>query len=461
MTHKKSMQKKRHVRARKLARLYGVVTTLLFGVYFSAGFFVHPAFLFGDVRQKMRVLGDTVNVFARVLDPPQKPVVTGVGVCASGGPKIQLDWADDVNSTSYDITRDGLPLTTGVIASGYEDGAVSLGTTYSYVVTALGPMGPGFNESDSVSVTAPSECTPDIVPAIEVQTFAGNAIAGTVNRHFTTDRNPRFTGTTNLLGARIDIVAVSNHETVMATVFANAAGYFEWSYSGRLDMNDYDVLFTATDIVNPALSATGRVKIGIEKELAEIKRRQQIVETATEGFISEVPIQKRSMLDVSVMLSGTEFYAGDIITATLRVGAVPSDFLGKSATVILSILDGEGKVINESTEDIILQSGFEWGREFKVPSSMVGQDYHVVGELVLPGYRVSREEAFQVLELPLFKLGGTMVTYENVVSKIGWISFGFLFLSLWWLLLFVREYYLYAQSRRHIWGRDLHSAGYF
>jgi hypothetical protein len=257
MSKKMSPEKKRHVRARKFARLYGILATLVFSIYFSAGFFLHPSFLVSDIREKIRVVADTITVLARVLAPPVKPVVSGTGVCLGGGPAIVLDWADDENSTSYDITRDSLPLTTGVVASGYTDSTVVLGQTATYVVTALGPMGPGFNDSDPITVTVPAECEPDIVPSVTVQTFAGNNILGTTERHFTTDRNPRFTGVTNLMGARIDITAESDQETITATVYANANGYFEWSYSGRLDFDTYTVTFTATDISDSSLSAPG------------------------------------------------------------------------------------------------------------------------------------------------------------------------------------------------------------
>ena len=406
-------------------------------------------------------MADTITVFARVLDPPQKPVVTGSDTCVNGGPAIQLDWADDINSVSYDIVRDGLLVTTGVVASTYTDTAVIRGQTYSYTVTALGPMGPGFSDADPVTVSVPTTCTSTSIPSLSIQTFAGKTIIGTSNRHFTTDRNPRFTGSTNLLNARIDIRAVSNHETITATVFANAAGYFEWSYSGKLDTDDYNVTFTATDTLDPTLSVAELIKIGIEKEFIEDKKQSKPVAVAMNDPLSETLVQTPSMLDISVILSGRELYAGDTVFATLQIGTVPSHLAGKSATVTLSILDGEGRVIDESTEEIRAQSGFEWKRGFRVPSSMVGREYHVVGELALLEYAVSREESFRVLELPLFTIGGSTVTYEGVVSNIGWVSFILLFFFLWWLLLFVREYYLYSQSRRHIWGKDLHSAGYF
>lgn len=93
---------------------------------------MHPLFLVSDIREKIRAVAGTVTVLARVLDAPIKPIVTGTSMCVIGGPSIVLDWADDGNSVSYDIARDGLPLTTGVIVSDYTDTTVVLGQTYSY-----------------------------------------------------------------------------------------------------------------------------------------------------------------------------------------------------------------------------------------------------------------------------------------------------------------------------------------
>lgn len=449
----------RKLRARKLARLYGIATTLVLSVYFSAGFFLHPTFLISDIREKIHVFADTVTVVARVLAPPVQPVVTATGMCVSGGPAIKLDWADDDNSTSYDIARDSLPLTTGVVLSTYTDTTVTLGQTASYVVTARGPMGPGFNDSDPVSATAPTECEPDIVPSIEVQTVAGKNIIGTTERHFTTDRNPRFTGVTNLAGARIDIVAQSDQETVSARVYANANGYFEWSYGGKLDFDTYTVVFTATDIADASLEASQSVKIGIEKE--EVNPQNKPKETSVVSEVSENVIETSGAIDFSLTLSGTDFYAGDTLGATLTLQSFSPDLRGSQATVSFLILDGAGKVVNQESEAIRIESGASLQHVFRVPYGMAGKEYRLIAEIKTQAYRSIQEVSFRVLELPLFRLGGETVTYEQAVSQIGWISFVLLTLFFWWLLLFLREYYLYSQSLRYIAAKDLHQAGYF
>lgn len=246
MSEKLRFRKEQRSRARKMARIYGVVTLIVLSTYFLAGFFLHPLFLVKDIREKVRVMGATVSVLARVLAPPVKPVVSGTSVCLNGTSKGLLDWADDGNSVSYDIARDGSPLSTGVILSEYADETGIPGQTYSYTVTALGPMGPGFEVSDPVGVTFPASCSVSIVPVISLQTFAGRNISSETEPYRTTDRNPRLTGITNLPYARIDIVFENEDERISATVFANNNGYFSWSYHGKFDQDRYAVFLRAT-----------------------------------------------------------------------------------------------------------------------------------------------------------------------------------------------------------------------
>ncbi|MBP5993651.1 MAG: hypothetical protein KA731_01960 [Candidatus Moranbacteria bacterium] len=459
MSRTMTPEKKRRLRIRKLARAHGLLTVLIFSVYFAAGFFLHPSFLVSDVREKVSAIADTLTVFARVLAPPVKPIVTAESVCVSGGPAIVLDWADDENSLSYDIARDSLPLSTGVVVSGYADTTVALGQTATYVVTALGPMGPGFNDSDPVSVTALTGCDSDILPTIEIQTAMGRNIVGETERQHTTDRNPRFTGVTNLPGARIDILATSYRETIEATVFANSNGYFAWSYAGRLDFDPYDVTFTATDIADSALTISQTVKISIEKEELDASGKPKTSTTVPQT--PEKPIETRSAIDIGLSVSGTEFHSGDWLGATLSITSISADLVGDQAVVSFMIVDGDGKVIDRDTESVVLRSGFDIEQRFRIPYGMTGKEYRLVAEISTEGHRSVREAAFRVLELPLFKLGGETVTYEQAVSQVGWISFVSLFLFFWWLLLFLREYYLYSQSERHIDGHDLHKAGYY
>ncbi len=453
-------QQKRR-RARKLARFYGILTVFVFSVYFLAGFFLHPLFLVSDIREKIRAVADTVNVLARVLNPPVKPVVTATSVCVSGNPAVILDWADDENSVSYDITRDGFPLSTGVVASEYTDTAVTLGQAYSYVVTALGPMGPGFSDADSVSVSAPGECTAVIVPSILFQTFAGKNISGTTERHFTTDRNPRVTGVTNIANARVELLIESESEVIRTTVFANINGYFEWRYEGKLDFATYTLTATAIDQGNPAISVSGTLKISIESAASQDVSKQKAALTAENVSEAEKVIQTRPDFDFSLQLAERELYAGDTVHATIIWQHLSDELIGTEGEAFFQLIDGDGKITSQFSQAFIFARDTSLEQGFIVPYGMVDKDYRVRVEVRVLSYRVFHEEILRILPLPLLQLGSTTMTYEQAVSHIGWISFLILFLFLWWLLLFLREYFLYLQSTRSLTGKDLHVAGYF
>ena len=457
---KKSVSKdQKWLRARKLARLYGILTVFVFSFYFLAGFFLHPLFLVSDVREKIRAIADTVTVLARVLDPPVKPIVTGTGTCLSGGAAITLDWADDANSISYDIVRETLPLSTGVVVSGYTDTTVMPGQTYDYVVTALGPMGPGFSDSDPISFTAPSECAPTLIPSIAFQTFAGKNIAGTTERHFTTDRNPRLTGVTNIPNARVELTVRSGSDVIRSTVFANLNGYFAWNYGGKLDEATYDILVTATDPGDATLSVTEKLKIGIESEISQSQLRDE-TPTREERPAVEKPVWLRPDFDFILRLAEREAYAGETARITVEWQHLPDQLLGTEGNISFRLIDGNGTVVDESVESFVFSRENVIGKDFTLPYG-ADKEYRARVEVWIPSYRVSHEETFQVRPLPLLQLGNTTIDYEQAVSQLGWSSLLFLLLFFWWLLLFFREYFLYLRSTRSVTGKDLHAAGYF
>lgn len=459
MPEKLRFRKEQRSRARKMARIYGVVTLIVLSTYFLAGFFLHPLFLVKDIREKVRVMGATVSVLARVLAPPVKPVVSGTSVCLNGTSKGLLDWADDGNSVSYDIARDGSPLSTGVILSEYADETGIPGQTYSYTVTALGPMGPGFEVSDPVGVTFPASCSVSIVPVISLQTFAGRNISSETEPYRTTDRNPRLTGITNLPYARIDIVFENEDERISATVFANNNGYFSWSYHGKFDQDRYAVFLRATDSGDTSLFATRDFGVRIESDAD--KKGPEGSDVVPVRMGSEKSRTDHSEFNFSVRIPDKEWYSGDEMPVGVYIGNVSSDLVGKTSRASFSVTDESGTAILESSEEVVLQPGTSFEHRLTIPYGAAGKEYRLAVKIATPSYQASDEVGFRVLELPLLRLGNETVTYEQVVSRIGWISFLLLFLFLWWLLLFLREYFLYLHSVRHITGRDLHTAGYF
>jgi hypothetical protein len=260
---KKQIKQKRWLR--KLARAHVLITALSLSVYFLVAFF-DPGFLSYDLRQKFHALADDIVITATVLDPPVQPIVTAVSECSPAGVlSVELDWADDVNSYSYDITRDALPLVSGLAPSGYSDTVVSLATTYVYVVTANGPMGPGFAVSDPVSVTTLSECEATAVaPAVSLTAFSGRSIASYNGTPRVFDRRPLLTGTTNMPSAIIQI-AVGPPSSLTASLAANINGYFEWAPPTNLSFGTQTLSVTAIDPGDPLRTISTSLLFEVKK----------------------------------------------------------------------------------------------------------------------------------------------------------------------------------------------------
>lgn len=148
----------RFERTRRLFWWHSRFTGALFFLYFSFGLLWGPSWLLGDLSRKFEAIAETVTVGAIVLPPPSPPTVSATASCDDTTPVIDLDWEDDDGATSFNLSRDGMLLLSGFAESEAEDRTVSLGGTYSYMVTAYGPMGSGVAASDPVSIISPSEC---------------------------------------------------------------------------------------------------------------------------------------------------------------------------------------------------------------------------------------------------------------------------------------------------------------
>lgn len=455
-------------RLRKIARWHALFSLSIFGLYVALSAVYSPEFLLSDIHDKFRALADdTITVTATVLDPPVKPVVTGSSVCntGTGTLSVELDWADDVNSEYYDIDRDSLPLVSGILPSEYDDTAVALSTTYSYVVTARGPMGPGFAESDPVDVTTPSECEIAFTPTLSITSFDDRPIGSYSGIPAVSNRKPEFIGTTNIPNATIDIL-INASTVISATISANANGYWSWEPPINLTRGAHTLFLTATDPNDPSISVSENFLFRITKKKSEEGGGQVEEETilpSTPTGVSESREKPSGApLDFTLSVGNTTIVQGDPLSVIMTMNRLDGEFDGMDAVVRYSVLDEKGNEKTSLLRDTALREGLVLRTDVPLQKFLKDGRYRVRAELIFESYNLSREIGFSVLPLPVLDLGGgSVMTYPELLSDIGMIASWLLFLLLFWLFLFSREYWLYLHSLRHITEWNLAKAGFF
>lgn len=454
---------------RRLARLHFLLTVIAFGFYLSLAFFLGPRFLLSDLQEKFHTFAaGIITVTARVLAPPVSPVVTATPICQTGIPRVNLDWADDDNTTAWSITRDGLPLVSGLALSGYADISVADVTGYSYVVTAHGPMGPGIAASATVNTTTLDCGALQPTPVLSVVSFQGMNVnlAGQLS---TKVSRPTFTGTTNIPNAHIDIL-VNSTQIVSDQVIANATGYWEWMSAVDLETGDHTMTVTATDPLDGTRTVQSVTSFTIEAIPSESTNGGDHDGTDTKKKKPAVPpaviVTPPTMtlpFDFTVQSSARSAYQGDLIGVAVRVSHVDPKLIGSNSIAIFDLIapDGENKAHTEST--LMLSTNARTESQLTLPLSLDPMDgYRIRITLILGKFIVTREEILSVRPLPILQLGGgTMVTLPQVVAFSGWIALALLTLLLLWMFLFLREYWLYLHALRHITERQLIRLGFF
>lgn len=458
-------------------RLHVVLTAIAFGLYFLAAFFYSPRFFLSDIQAKIHALADTLTITARVLDAPVKPVVSATAVCASGVLRVDLDWADDDNTYTYDVSREGDALVTGLTASSYRDTNVAVGTSYDYVVTAYGPMDPGSATSDAVSVTTPSECVVDLPDAtVAVTAIDSVSLVGRTGVPRTSNQTPKFTGTSNIAGAIIDIV-VSGERTVSVRTTANANGYWSVRVPSELTHGVYTASVTATDPTDATQAATqtlvfvtvkgDRDEQGGGMSLAPTTPIMPSTVKKPPTDTKETPTPQPPMaipLDFSLDIvdADGEVFQGSVVASRIIITRLDEEYASEGATIHYRVVDERDRVVASLDKEWANLSGGQRIEEaVAVPQDATKGKYTLRVEIRSKKLSVGREKGFSIAEMPFLNFGGgILVTYPQFVRNVGWVAFGSLFSLLSWLLLWIREYWLYLHSLRHVLDRHLSGKGF-
>lgn len=447
------MHPRHRKRFRYFARIHFWLIFFTFVSYLGFGFSLGPDFFRYDVLKKIHILADEIFVVtATVLGPPAQPGVVATPTCLSGAPRITLDWSDDAATTTWDVARDGLSLTTGLVASQYIDTAVMANTTYSYVVTAFGPMGPGVSVSDPVSV-ATLDCPSVASMTVLTQTLGGINIETDRTNIILSNRQPELTGTTNTPNASIDISVDAG--AISALISANGAGYYSWIPPTPLESGSHTIVVTATDPNDAGRIATDTITFTIPPDVianpsgGDNDKKSGTSHTA--GRTTPVSVEPITKIDFSVDVNNRAqfLFQGDDIN--VGVYSVEKPFpIGTLFRIF--VVDAFGKEVLRLPETGIEIAGQTEAHILKkIPLIFDPGAYRVRVDAYLNGRIVSREAALTIRAWPLIQFGGGItVTYPEVASYLGTLLFILLSLFLFLLLLFSREYWLYMHRLRHV-----------
>lgn len=438
---------------RFLVRLHFWVLAFSFFSYLGFGFVLGPEFFWHDIRHHFFALADdSIVITAVVLPPPSTPVVTATPICVSGAARVALDWSDDSGATSFSLDRDSSPLTTGLVSSEYTDTSVLSQTSYTYVVTAFGPMSPGIASSLPVTVTT-LDC-PNLAPVtVTIETLGGKNVTIYRNDIQFTKRQPKVTGSSNVAYATIDIT-VSN-PTIHAQVAANFNGYFEWAPPMKLGIGNHNLSVIATDPSDSSRTGSDNLSFLIKEEGSH-ESSQKIEEKLKPISTPQAVLPGFDFL-VGIKGDSRRIYQKDTLTIilTTKQGVFPDD---ATASIVLSSGHGDASII---AQDVLIGGKSLVELPIFLPLSYEPGDYVIRADVLSEGMLVSRMTRFSLKGLPYLSFGDYEITFNEAVDFFGILFFSLLFLFLFLLLLFVREYWLYLHRLRHITERELSRFGFF
>ena len=479
MSSIKKKQKQQKRRLKKIAKFHTLFSMGIFVFYVGLSLVYSPAFLFSNVRDKFQVLADgTVDIAAKVLGPPVKPIVSGTTICTKGALFVTLVWPADENSTSFDISRDGAPLVSGLALPQYNDSMVTVDKTHKYVVIAHGPMGTGIAVSNPVLVAAPNECAViSPLPAVSVVSISSQNVENSGGLLEMIDSKPEFSGTVNIPNANIHL-EVHSEMIISADIQANENGFWSWTPPVNLSLGAHTLFIVATDQLDESRTVSASQDFNIVQEKTtsgndnskNFSSRNSLKAKIPPAITSNVPVANKPSggsvaslpLDFSLKLEKKEIFQGKDLTTAVEITRLDSQYDKAQAVVKYTILDENNKQQGNISESVRLKAGEILDKTINIPTYIPSGRYNLQVEILLGKYDISRVNDFSVLPLPVLNLGGGLTaTYPEILSQLGTIAVCLLASLIIWLLLFSREYWLYLHALRHITEENLARLGLF
>lgn len=441
-------------------KLTGVFLLVLVFFYVAGSFLLDRGFLKRDLQEKFgQVAGATTTALSvRFIGPPNEPVLTATPLCQNYIPYVHLSWTVDDQMDYFDISRDGVPLISGITTNSYDDESVAILTDYVYEVTAFNDFGQA--TSDLASVTSLNCGTPPIPdPTCEITRFDTINLAGFIGIPSTTNINPIFYGASNIPNAIVEVM-VAGGTSIFAITSANANGYWDWSPLSHLNYGEHTIWVTAIDPNDSTRRKTDSLKFKIikeeeedgedEKNKKDEKKRPFAVEVVT-PIIPPVPSkpipvvpEKSSLLSLSVAVKNPDKvgYPGRKLSVETKIN-IKGDAINQPSVLKYWIVDEKYKEVFQDSDDVFINGDCVIQKELTIPYLLKPGKYKILIDIKYEGMIITAEDNFILKEVPLVRLGGGLtLTIRQIMDNLLWVILWLLVLLLVFLIFLFAEHWI-------------------
>jgi hypothetical protein len=480
------------LKMRSWMKYHSAFTLLLFAIYATMGVFGGFDVLGNDLKQKYAEAATTIS--AIVIAQPEVPEVTVVSACsAENVQEAQISWTDSVATNNFDVYKDGELLVSGLVATSFIDTMVDAESTYVYRVQANNDNGVVQSQDASVTIARCSDSPPPIIPVVSLVSFDGkDAIFS--NNLLTSNRSPKITGTTNIPNAKVQI-KVFPGPIVSSTTHANSNGSWDYTVPMQLGYGHYYFQITSTNPNNHNMTKT----IDRSFEIAALstpsekkhtthshKNSAGVIISPSNGNGSNLPNNDNEnneennngneegsnhgeqgasfSAEVFVNNKDGKVYSSQSLDIGVSLKGDYQKNLLNMLNVKYEILNANGEIVfSENSQQQIFNGRLQ--KNVNVPANLPFGKYVIrimiqQGEIVITG-----DGRFLFEEKPIINLGGgTMLTYSQLISNLGWVVLVGLFSMIVLSIMFILEYHVLNKgiltvAEENLLGRGLITKG--
>ena len=460
---KKLGLKKNHIQRITLA--HKALFAISLGLYIVLSVIFSPEFMLSDMRHKFSALADdTIELTAKVLGPPTKPIVSGTAICTAKKLSVKLSWPADENSETFSIQRDSVLLATGITNSSYEDSDVNSNTSHDYIVTAHGSMGPGSVDSNPITITTPSDCIVPQPPFTEkITTLEQKDLASYGANPQIEARQPTFAGQTNIANAKINIT-LDGGPTIYATIYANINGFWSWQSPIEIDINPHTLYVTATYPDDATITASDSLTFEIVANKKATSSKKTHATTPTETIptsnqtTTTTPKPASFEMIASVENQEHTLTAGSDLMLHIDFSQKSDALENKDYEIFYDIIDPDNNLISQTSEKINISQQRSHSKKLPVAGLIRSGEYRILVRTYDGANLISSTTHFHVKGVPVLSLGSTNVSFADMLQGLSWFS---IFLFFFFLIFLNLERYLSNQSDFHITENYLKKKGFF